>query len=128
MALTLSTAARNAATDGVVDLVDAGVTDAGGDLVIRDSGNVELVVFVLDATAFGSAATGTASAAGLPKTVAAVATGTADNAILRDKDNTNIITGLTVGTSGTDVTIDNTSINSGQDVTLNSLDYTTPAS
>lgn len=128
MALTLSTAARNAATDGVVDLVDAGVTDAGGDLVIRDSGNTELVVFVLDATAFGNAATGTASAAGLPKTIAAVATGTANNALLRDKDNNNIITGLTVGTSGTDVTIDNTSINSGQDVTLNSLDYTTPAS
>lgn len=128
MALTLSTAARNAATDGVVDLVDAGATDAGGDLVIRDSGNIELVVFVLDATAFGNSATGTASAAGLPKTVSAAATGTADNALLRDKDNVDVITGLTVGTSGTDVVIDNTSINSGQDVTLNSLDYTTPAS
>lgn len=128
MALTLSTAARNAACDAVVDLTDAGATDAGGDLVIRDSGNVELAIFVLDAPAFGAAATGTASLLGLPKTVTAAATGTADNALLRDRDNTDIITGLTVGTSGTDVTIDNTSINSGQDVTLNSGSVTMPAS
>lgn len=128
MALTLTTAARNAACDAVVDLVDAGVTDAGGDLVILDSGAVELAVFVLDAPAFGAAASGAASVLGLPKTVTAAATGTADNARLRDKDNTDIITGMTVGTSGTDVIIDNTSITSGQDVTLNSGSITMPAS
>lgn len=131
MALTLADSVRNAACDGAVDTVDAGTTDAGGDLVIRDASNVELAIFVLDAPAFGNAGAsvaGRADLAGMPKTVTAVAGGTADHAIIRDRDNTVRFSGLTVGTSGTDVVIDNTSINSGQDVTVNSGSFTMPAS
>lgn len=128
MALTLSTAARNAACDAVVDLIDGGTTDAGGDLVIMDSASNELVVFQLQNPAFGNAASGTASLQGVPISATASASGTASQAKLRDRNNTDVITGLTVGTSNADVIIDNTSINSGQTVNLNSGSITMPAS
>lgn len=53
-------------------------------------------------------------------TIAAVASGTADVAQVKDSGGNAYLTGLTVGTSGTDVILDNTSINSGQNITLSS--------
>lgn len=53
-------------------------------------------------------------------TAAASATGTAAKAELRDNAGNVIVSGLTVGTSGTDITINSTSISSGQTVTLTS--------
>jgi hypothetical protein len=123
---TLSTAARNAACNAAVDLVDAGA--GAGNLIIRTSGGTTLVSFTLDDPAFGNAATGVATAAGFPKTATASASGTADNYQIRDSDNNVIISG-TVGTSGTDIVLDNTSINNGQDVELAaSPTHTQPAS
>jgi hypothetical protein len=122
---TISTPARNAACNAVVDLVDAG--SGAGNLIIRAS-TTTLVSFTLDDPAFGNAATGVATAAGFPKTSAASATGTADNYQIRDSDNNVIISG-TVGTSGTDIVLDSVSITSGQDVTLDaSPTHTQPAS
>lgn len=57
-------------------------------------------------------------------TVAAGATGTAAAARIRNSGGTNRITGLTVGTSGSDINLDNTSIASGQNVTLTSATIT----
>lgn len=128
MALTLSTTARNAACDAVVDLTDGGTTDAGGDLIIMDASSNELVVITLQNPAFGNAANGTATINGTPISAIASATGTATQAKIRDRNNVDIITGLTVGTSGTDVIIENTSITSGQTVNLNSGSITMPAS
>jgi hypothetical protein len=51
-------------------------------------------------------------------TVTAAATGTATTVSLRTSADADIMTGLTVGTSGTQFIIDNTSINSGQNVTI----------
>jgi hypothetical protein len=53
-------------------------------------------------------------------TVTAGATGVADGAQIKNSGGTAGITGLTVGTGGSDINLDNTSINSGQDVTLSS--------
>jgi hypothetical protein len=57
-------------------------------------------------------------------TVAASAGGTAAAARIKDSGGTARITGLTVGTSGSDIILDNTSINSGQNVTLSSATIT----
>lgn len=120
---TLSTAARNAACDATVDLVDAG--DAAGKLVIRASTTV-LATITLDDPAFGAASSGTATAAGFPKTVAAGASGTADNYQITDSDDNVIISETLTEGSGNNQ-LDNLDINSGQDVTINSLTHTQPA-
>lgn len=59
-----------------------------------------------------------------PATVAASGTGTAAAARIRDSDGNDVVTGLTVGTSATDVIVDNTNIATGQDVTANSATIT----
>lgn len=126
MALTLSAAARNAAADGVVDLVD-GASPTAGKLEIQASDDSVLVTFTLADPAFGAASTGVATALGVPITATAGATGTASKARIRDGADTDIITGLTVGTSGTNVVLSSTSIVSGQDYDLTSGLITMPA-
>src|SRR5215831_12444476 len=55
---------------------------------------------------------------GAPKSGTATGTGTAAAARIKDGGTTNIvITGLTVGTSGSDINLNSTSITSGQTVT-----------
>lgn len=58
--------------------------------------------------------------AGTPLSTTASATGTAALAEIRNNTGTTVISGLTVGTSGTDIIISNTSITSGQTVTCSS--------
>lgn len=128
----VNTSLQNTLIQAVGDAFD----DAGGGaatLEIRASDETVLASFSLDADAFGDAASGTVSANGLPKTVSASAGGTADHARLTGLDSggadDEIISAMTVGTSGSEeVVLDNTNINSGQDVTLNSLDLNAPSS
>jgi hypothetical protein len=123
MAVTLSTAARNAACDAVVDLVDQG--SGAGKVRIR-AGSTTLVDITLADPAFGSASAGVATAASLPKSGTAVASGTADGFQVLDSDN-NVLWSGTAGTSGTDMILDNTSIASGQTVNLTAFTHTQPA-
>jgi len=58
--------------------------------------------------------------AGAPKSGVATGTGTAAAARLRTGANADVVTGLTVGTSGSDVNLNSTSITTGQTVTLTS--------
>ena len=53
-------------------------------------------------------------------TVAASAAGTLDGARIRTAGGLAHLTGLTVGTTGTDVIVDNTSVAAGQNVTISS--------
>jgi len=62
MTTTISTAARNAACDAIVDLLDVGSADANGDLVIQTSGDVEVATLALSNPAFGDAVGGVATA------------------------------------------------------------------
>jgi hypothetical protein len=94
-----------------------------GSLVIGTSG-LSGATGVLATVPLG-ATPGTVSGAvltlsGTPLTATASATGTAAKAELRNNAGTAIVTGLTVGTSASDVIVDNTSINSGQTVTVSS--------
>lgn len=119
-------ATKNAALrDKIAD--DFGALWNSGSLVIK-AGGTTLATFTLNADAFADAASGAVSLNGLPKSVAAAASGIADTAEFVSNGSTYTLTGLTVGESGTQVVLDNTDINSGQTVTLNSFTYTVSAS
>lgn len=139
MATRLPTGSRNAAVDAVVDRVDAG---AGAGIVRIYSGaqpasaddavsGTLLVSVTLSDPAYATAATGaavlTASATGT-----AVASGTAGWFRVVDSTGTGVFDGAVRASgdadAGEELVLDNTSIASGQDVTINSLTYTQPAS
>jgi hypothetical protein len=116
MAVTYTTAVKNARLDAV-----AAQIGSAGKLEIGTSAMATtLATFTLNSPAAAAAASGVLTFSGFPKTVAASATGTAAAARIRKSDNTDCITGLTVGTSAADIILDSTSITSGQNVTLNS--------
>lgn len=94
-----------------------------GTMEIRDSSNVVLVTFTLNATA-GSVDNAVWTLTFVDSTVAAGAAGTAHNAVIKTSGGTPDLTGLTVGTSGTDIILDNTNIASGQNVTITSATIT----
>lgn len=136
-------AAIKAAVDAIVDKLDTGTgatkamvqiysgsQPASADAAINTGTNVKLAEILLETTAFGGATTGTggeasyikSTAAGLPNTdTSADATGTAAWFRAVNKGGTAIIDG-TIGANTTsfDMSIDNTSINAGQTVKLNS--------
>lgn len=86
-----------------------------GSLVIMTAANAILATFALTTT--GGTVTGdTWTLAFGSTTVTAAAAGIAAKAELRNNGGTAKVLGLTVGTSGADVIIDNTSIASGQQV------------
>lgn len=90
-----------------------------------DSGT-KLVEFDLASSWASAASGGSKSLSGMPLTATAAATGTAGYFRLYDSTASTCHMQGTVGTSGTDLTIDNTSINSGQTVTISSLSFTEP--
>ena len=120
---TKNTALRDLLADVVGDNYN------NGTLVIGTTGMaLTLATFTLPADAFGASATGVITLLGVPDTVSAANTGAAAEATLNSSGSTYTVTGLTVATSSADVIIDNTSIVSGQNVTLNSCTWTESAS
>lgn len=116
-AVTYTTAVKTARMTAVRDQIDLGT--GAGTLEIGPTGLATVCVTVTLNDPSGTVTGNTLSLSGFPKTVTASATCTAGEARIRDSSGTNVITGLTVGTSGTDVIVTNTSINSGQSVTVN---------
>lgn len=118
----LSNAAANYALDQLYD----NKFPAGSSLLIRtgaaagaenaDSGTV-LATIVTPATPWAAAATGSKAKQGTWQDAAADATGTAGHYRLTGTDTTMKEEGA-VATSGAEMTIDNTSINAGQSVTV----------
>lgn len=96
---------------------------ANGTLELMAANNTVLVTFGLSA-AGGSVSGSVWTLAFDASTVAASASATATQARIKDSGGTAQITGLTVGTSGTDIVLDNASIASGQNVTLSSATIT----
>lgn len=129
MTLTHATAVRNDWVDAVVDNADVGSTYAGAVLVFGTSGMVtELVRIILDAPAFGDAAAGTATAAGLPLEGTATATGIAAEFELWDRDGTKLFEGSVTGTGGGgDFELTNVNITTSDVIRLSALTYTAGA-
>ena len=99
-------------------------TVAAGDVQILTSEDGVLVTFPLSASG-GSVASSRwtfsfGAGSDASSTIAATGTGTAAKARIRNSGGTVRITGLTAGTEAAGVIIDNTSINTGQNVTLQS--------
>lgn len=127
MAITLTTAARNAACNGIVDSVDSGSGTATCVFWAGGVGGTTLATFNLPNPSFGASVTGTATLQGVTITATAAATGTVNAFSIEDRDGTEVFRG-SVAVSSADITIDSTSITSGQDVNLNSFTLTVPAS
>ena len=133
----ISTAARDAACDGIVDLVDGGAS--AGTIEIRtgspptnpgdaDSGTL-LGTLTFSDPAFGASATGTATASAITSDTSADATGTAGHFRVKDSDGTVIFQG-TCGEAADspDMTFDDKSIIAGGTISISSLTVTVPAS
>lgn len=137
MATRISDAARNAAADGVVDLLDAGA--AAGYIEVRTgtqpasvataaSGTL-LATLTLADPAFGSATSGTATAGTITDDTSADATGTAGWFRAYDSNGNAIIDGdVTTSAAGTgDMQLDDTEIVAGGTVSISSWTVTMPA-
>ncbi len=116
-------AVRNSIADGVVDQLDNG---AGNPEFIFQTDLLATVATLLmnGTNAFGAAAAGIATANAIADDSSAVG-GVTDRCVLNDRDGTTIIEG-TVGTSGTDIIISDTTIPNGATVQISSLTYTAP--
>lgn len=116
MAVNYQQNARSARMTGVRDLLN------GGKLEILDGAAV-LVTYTLNGSS-GSVSNDTLTFSFASTVIAATGTGTADGARFRTSANADVVTGLTVGTAATDIIIDNTNINSGQNIELTSVTLT----
>lgn len=114
MAVTYATAVKTARMTATRDNFANGTLEIG----TADMATV-LATFTLSGTG-GSISTDTWTLAFVAGTVSAGNTGTAAAAQIKNSGGTAQITGLTVGTSGSDINLNNTSIASGQNVTLSS--------
>ena len=127
----ITTAARNAAADAVVDLVDVGGAGslriysgtAPADANAALSGNTLLAQLTMSATAFGSASSGVATAAAITQDSSADATGTATFFRVLSGGGTVVMQGE-VGTSGSDLNLNSTAISAGAAVSVSSFTYT----
>ena len=121
---THSTAARNLIADQVTALLDVGTGNP--QFLFHTAGDVEVATLAMDGTAaFGAAAAGVATAAAIADDTSATG-GVTTKCVLEDRDNLDAIFG-TVGTSGTDIIISDTTIPVGATVQISSLTYTAPA-
>ena len=121
MAVTYTTAVKNARLSAVVSQIGS-----TGVLEIGTTGMATvLATIALDATA-GTVSGGVLTFSGFPKSdTSADATGTAAAARIRTATGgADIITGLTVGLSASDIVLDSLSITAGQTVTINSAAIT----
>jgi hypothetical protein len=124
MAVTYTTAVKNARLDAVAAQIDAGSGAGKLEIGTTGMGTVLATITLADPSA-ASAASGVLTFSGFPRSdTSADNTGTAAAARIRDSNNTDIVTGLTVGTSGSDINLDSTSLTAGQTVTITSATIT----
>lgn len=135
MAFRLSTAARNAACNAIVDLIDGG--SGAGTIAIRtstqptnvgDADNGTLLgTLTFSDPAFGNSATGTATASSITSDTNADTSGTAGHFRIKDSDG-NIIADGTCGQGSGDLSFDNNVIVAGGTIAISSLTVTVPIS
>lgn len=123
MAVTLSTAARNALLDAIAALVDGGA--GAGKLKIYDTTPTLLAELTMSDPAFAAASGGVLTANAITDDSAANATGTAATFDVTDSDDAVVYSG-SVGTSGADLNLNTTSISAGLAVSVTSLTITAP--
>ena len=116
MAINYSTTVKNTRMTAVRDAIDGG--SGAGKINIYTAAYAALLVSIPLADPSGTIANGVLTLSGMPKSGAATGTGNAAIARIVDSADTVIADGLTVGTSGTDIVIDNVNIAVGQNVNI----------
>lgn len=121
MAVTYTTAVKNARLTAVVTQIGA-----TGVLEIGTTGMASILATIALNSTAGTATNGVLTFSGFPKSdTTADASGTAAAARIRTATGgTDIITGLNVGTSASDINLDSTNITAGQTVTITAATIT----
>ena len=123
MAVNYNTATKNARLTAVRDQIDAGA--GPGVLQIGTAGMAAVLAEITLADPCATISAGVLTFSGFPRSdTSANASGTAAAARIRDSAGTDVITGLTVGTSGADINLDTTTIAAGQQVQITSATIT----
>ena len=117
MAVNYASALKADRLNAVITRLDA--QSGNAILKIGTSGMASTLVSISLAKPCATVSGGVLTFSGLPKSATATGAGTAAAAQLTDSAGTVWVDGLTVGTSGTNVIIDNTSISVGQTVNFN---------
>lgn len=125
----VSTAARNARGNALVDLVDGGSTDATGDLIIYEATETTaLAELTFPNPAFDPFASGaTALASAMTDEASAPNTGIAAIFHVLDRDN-NVLWKGTCGAGSGDMSLNDVNITSGDVVSVTAFTITEPAS
>ena len=128
MGITLTDNARNAAVNGIVDLIDV---SGPGTLEIKSSastvaGTAELAILTFSVTAFGDGASGVATAGTIVSETSANA-GTAGFYTVFDGVGAAVWQGL-VATTSSDLNLSSVSIGAGDTVSISAFTLTVPAS
>jgi hypothetical protein len=119
-AVTYSTAVKNSRLDQVTTAIGS-----AGKLEIGTTGMASILATIPLANPAAPGASGGVLTLTMPQSdTSADNTGTAAAARIRTSADVDVITGLTVGTSGTDIVLNSTSITAGQQVTMNSFTIT----
>ena len=116
MAVIYPIALRNTRMTVVCDVIDVGAGAGSLQIGMIVMGAVLATIALADPSA--SIASGVLTLLGVPLSVAASGTGTAAEARIRDSNSADVVTGLTVGTSGTNIVLDSVSITTGQTVRI----------
>jgi hypothetical protein len=123
MAVIYSTAVKTARMTAVRDQIDGGA--GAGRLEIGTTGMATILATITLRDPSGTISGAVLTLSGFHRSdTSAGNTGTAAAARIRDSNNNDIVTGLTVGLSGTDIVLDSVSITTGQTVTINSATLT----
>lgn len=123
MSVVYSTQVKTERMQAVADQIDA--ASAHGYIEIGTAGMASVLATIELGNPCGVVAADVLTFSGFPRSDASAAnSGNAAEARICDGNGSAMITGLTVGTSGTDVVLDSVSITAGQTVTLNSATIT----
>lgn len=121
MATTYTTAVKTLRMTAVRDAIDVG----GAGYIEIGSAGMASILATIALSAVSGTVTGTVLTFTMPKSdLSADNSGTAAAARIRRADATDIVTGLTVGTSGTDIVFDSVAFTATQTVTLTSATIT----
>lgn len=118
MSVVYDNTTKQARLQGVIDTLDAGTGDAS--LEIGTSGFGTVLATIDLASGVGTALNNVLTFTMPQSDTDADATGTAAEARMKDGNGNVRVSGLTVGTSASDVVLDSVSITAGQTVTINS--------
>jgi len=120
MAVTYTTTVKNARLDAVVTAIGS-----TGVIEIGTSGMAAILATITLNASAGTASGGVLTLSGFPKSDIADGTGTAAAARIRTATGgTDIVTGLTVGTSASDINLDSVTITTGELITLTAATIT----